>query len=78
MTLNDRISEINQVLPAFTPALMALLNERIAGMVERLISQDSEQLRGAIKECRALLDLPIALQSERDQITAALSESDAA
>ena len=78
MTLNDRISEINQVLPAFTPALIALLNERIAGMVERLISQDNEQLRGAIKECRALLDLPMALQSERDQLSAALSDPDAA
>ena len=78
MTLNDRIDEINNVLPIIcSPILAALLSERIAGLVERLIGQDSEQLRGAIKELRALLDLPMALQSERDQI-AALSDPDAA
>lgn len=60
------------------PSLSALINERISERVNSLISENNEQTRGAIKELRALLDLPEALQHEREALTAALSDEDAA
>lgn len=76
-----RIAQLSRALDAFSnswPALSALIGERIADHTNSLISENNEQTRGAIKELRALLDLPEALQHEREALTAALSDEDAA
>lgn len=75
MTLEERLIQINALLPALQhPALAAMLTARIAELTNKLIAQDNEQTRGAIKELRALLNLPDTLQHERDGITAGFSE----
>lgn len=75
MILSDRIDQINKQLPALqSAALVDLLRERIASLTERLIGTDSEQVRGAIKELRQLIDLPGQLQTELTYLTAGLSE----
>lgn len=79
MTPEDRIEQIGRLLPALTdPELVALLNTEAAALTARLVWENDEQTRGRIKQLRALIDLPAALQSERDQIQAALSDQDAA
>lgn len=75
MTNNDRIDQINQLLPVLkSPAWAEELNGRIADLTNRLIGENNEQTRGAIKELRRLIDLPAQLQSELDGLTAGLSE----
>lgn len=79
--MEGRIGQISRALDAFStawPALSVLIGERITERTNSLISENNEQTRGAIKELRALLDLPEALQQEREALTAALSEQDAA
>lgn len=80
MTPEQRIQQINDLLPALTvPALVALLKDDMTSLTHRLIGENDEQTRGRIKALRDLLNLPEALRNERDQLTAALSEeSDAA
>ena len=81
MTTEERIDQIQKLLEAIQngwPFLLALINERISEQTEQLISQESEQARGAIKELRRLAELPEALIQERDQHVAALAEQAAA
>lgn len=81
MTPEERISQIQKTLEAIQngwPFHLALLNERIAEMTEALIQNDNEQTRGAIKELRRLTGIPETLAQERDWLSAALSDEDAA
>jgi len=71
----DRIDQINRLLPVLqSQAFADHLAGRIADLTERLIGQDNEQTRGAIKELRRLIDLPAQLQDELRDLTAGLSE----
>jgi len=81
MNAKARIAEINNTLQAIQngwPFFMAELQQRIDALTVQLISQESEQVRGRIKALRDLQDMPETLQQERDGITTALSEQDAA
>ena len=79
MTYEDRITQINALLPALAnPALLAHITEQIARLTEKLISANDEQTRGAIQALSTLINLPEALQYERDGIAAALSEQSGA
>lgn len=79
MTGEDRVSEIGQQITALTSApLVALLHARMAELTVKLIGANDEQTRGAIKELRHLLNLPEALQAERQGITAELPATDSA
>lgn len=82
MTLDERLNYLTTTLDAVGSAWARLTPEiqrRIDEKTQKLISAESEQLRGAIKALQEILDLPATLQSERDHINAALSEeSDAA
>jgi hypothetical protein len=77
-----RIEEITQFLDAVRaswPALQPVIDAEIASLTENLISADNAETRGRIKALRWIKELPSALHSERESITAALSdESDAA
>jgi rubrerythrin len=80
MKSEERIAQIQQLLEAIQtgwPFLLALINERISEQTEQLISQESEQARGAIKELRRLAELPESLLQERDQHVDALKAADA-
>lgn len=75
MIAEDRIDQINRLLPVLQSSAWAqLLQERIADHTNRLIGENNEQTRGAIKELRILIDLPAQLQSELSHLTAGLSE----
>lgn len=80
MSHHDRIAEIDAITAALKcPALLAHIADLITAHTNRLISDDHDQTRGRIKALRDLINLPEALQYERDGIAAALSEqSDAA
>lgn len=75
--MSERLNELNAVLPALAawPSISVEIERRIGELTERLIAQDNEQTRGAIKELRYLIDLPATLQSERDHLAAGLSDS---
>lgn len=75
----DRINEINRQISALANAdLRALIQARIEEHTVSLIGENNEQVRGRIKALRDLLDLPEALQAEREGITAELPETDSA
>lgn len=79
--INERINYLENTISVITPVwpwLVIEIQEQIDDKVLRLISENNEQTRGAIKCLRDLLNLPATLQSERDQIIAALSDEDAA
>lgn len=79
--IEARVGQIGYALDALRgawPAISAEVQARINHLVNNLISKDSEQERGAIKELRNLLNLPETLQQEREGLTAALSDEDAA
>jgi len=80
MTHHERLAEIDALTAALRcPALLAHLKDCISENTDRLISAEHDQTRGRIKALRDLINLPEALQYERDGIAAALSEqSDAA
>ena len=76
-----RLALIEQQLQAIQtgwPFFMALLNDRITELTARLIANDSEQIRGRIKELKALTELPETLQQEREGISAELPDLDSA
>lgn len=78
---SQRISEIGEALQVMRPAwrhMQIELGERIRALTVQLVSQDSEQVRGRIKALQDILELPETLQQERDGLSAALSEQDAA
>lgn len=77
----QRAEEIAQGLAQLKsgwPFLVAEVDERIRGLVENLISKESEETRGRIKELVYLKELTERLQTELEVIGAALSEEDAA
>lgn len=80
MNLQDRIAEIDALSPVLkSPALLAHLHAEVSRLTAKLVSANDEQTRGAIQALSALINLPEALQYERQGIAAALSEeSDAA
>ena len=76
-----RIEQIQKTLEAIQngwPFFLAVINQRLSDLTEELISQDNEQMRGAIKELRRLAELPESLVQERDGIQAALAREAAA
>jgi hypothetical protein len=76
-----RIEQIQKTLEAIHngwPFFLAVINGRVSELTESLISQDNEQMRGAIKELRRLAELPESLVQERDGIQAALAREAAA
>lgn len=74
----NRVNASLDALRGAWPALHHILQSRMADLVNSLIGQESKQTRGAIKEVRQLIELPQTLQQERESITAALSDMDAA
>ncbi len=81
MTAQARLDYLNATLAALYgcwPHLVQEIQARIDSKTAQLIGENNEQTRGAIKVLRDLIDLPAALQQERDHITAALSDPDAA
>lgn len=75
--MSDRLNEIERVLSALSswPLVVAEINIRIGELTERLIASENEEARGAIKELRYLIDLPVRLQADRDHLAAGLSDS---
>lgn len=81
MTHDERLQHINQLMQAIQPGwpfLLAELETMIQGKTESLIAQNDDETRGAIKALRQLIDLPQTLHQEREGLTAALSDEDAA
>lgn len=74
MTYEDRIEQINALLPALAhAALLAHLHEEIACLTASLIETNDDQTRGRIKALRDLINLPETLQAEREGIAAELT-----
>lgn len=81
MTHGERLAQINDFLASSAPAWAHIereINNVIAQKIEQLVTENSEETRGRIKALRELIDLPEALQQEREGLTAALSDEDAA
>lgn len=79
--MSERLNQLDLALAAAPvwPRFAAEIARRVDELTLKLIGENNEQTRGAIKELRCLIDLPAALQAERDHLAAALSEpSDAA
>lgn len=74
MSRFDHLNAMEQVFPAW-PRITLELQYRLNDLTERLIGQNDEQVRGAIKELRALIDLPASLQDERKHLAAGLSDN---
>lgn len=77
----SRLDYLNSMLAALHgswPQLAQEIQRRIDAKTIQLIGENNEETRGAIKALRDLIELPEALLQERDHITAALSDPDAA
>lgn len=77
MNIDDRLTYLNATIAATEhtwPQVAIELKARIDDLTQKLIGEDNEQTRGAIKELRRLLVLPETLASERDHIKAAQDE----
>lgn len=57
--------------------LMYEIESRVMVLVEKLIEKDDEQVRGAIKEFRKLIELPASLEEQAGYIAAELTEQSA-
>lgn len=81
MNPKDRIDELNRAIEAIRsgwPFFIAAINERLAKNTHDLINAESEQTRGRIKELQHLTGLFDSLTSERDGISAEISDTDSA
>jgi hypothetical protein len=81
MTAKERLDTINatlQAMQSFWPVFVDSIDARIAELTLQLINNDNEQTRGRIKALLEVKNMPDALQSEREGISAALSVQDAA
>jgi hypothetical protein len=81
MTNEERLDHINKTMQAIAvgwPFLLVEIESTIRDKTESLIVKDDEQTRGAIKALRDLTSLPETLHQEREGLTAALSDEDAA
>lgn len=79
--IQERINHLTDAIEAMRPGWRYIRQELqalAASYTEQLVNQDSEQTRGRIKALRELMELPETLQSERDGMSAALSDMDAA
>lgn len=77
MTAEDRLDELDEQLQALAhvwPVLLPLLQARTQSHVVSLIGANDEQVRGRVKALMELIELPDALQQERDGIRAGLDE----
>lgn len=77
----QRIAHIGQGLQAIQsgwPFLLGELKTRIDELTASLINNNDEQTRGRIKALLAVTELPQTLATERESMSAALSEQDAA
>lgn len=72
--MSSRINDIEALINLW-PRVAEELKLRQANLIERLITSENEETRGAIKELRYLIDLPSVLQYERDHLAAGLSDS---
>lgn len=72
MNIADRINEINKLLNGFNNESIKPINESIKAEIEvltiKLIGEDNEQTRGAIKALKKFIDMPIYLKSELEQL----------
>lgn len=73
---DSRLNEIDRLLGSLSawPLIAQEIKHRIGELTDRLISQENEQTRGAIKQLRDLIDLPVTLKQERDDLAAGLPE----
>jgi DNA anti-recombination protein RmuC len=79
MTLEDRLAQLERALAGMPwDCVAAEVKGRIEELTQQLITQNNDETRGRIKALQDLLDLPVALQQEREGLTAALSDQDAA
>ncbi len=78
--MKDRLDYLNSVIASleYWDKLEKEIDLEISALTVRLIAENNEQTRGAIKALQKLKDLPAALEYERREISAALSEQDAA
>lgn len=70
MSRLNQIEATQRLIVGAWPAVIEELKMIIAQHVERLIAQDNPETRGRIKALRDLMDLPDALEAERQSITA--------
>jgi hypothetical protein len=74
-----RVGRLNQLMTGMPWELVALeMQAQICELTGSLIAQNNDETRGRIKALQAILNLPEALHQEREGLTAALSEQDAA
>jgi hypothetical protein len=79
--IEQRIAHIGQGLQAMKnswPFLLGEINARIEALTISLINNNDEQTRGKIKALIAITELPQTLATERESMSTALSEMDAA
>lgn len=72
----EELNVLQQRVIAVAAAVNSLRDELMQRIAERtglLIAANNDETRGAIKALQEILNLPATLQSERDQMTAALS-----
>lgn len=77
MNIDDRLTYLNTTIAAIEhtwPHVQPELQARIDDLTLKLISDDDEQARGAIKELRRVLGILDMLTSERDHIAASMDE----
>ena len=77
----ERVAELDKRLNSIKstwPHVAAEIDALLLPLVEKLVHSDDEQIRGRIKALRELKGLPAQLLTERESISAALSEQDAA
>lgn len=81
MTAQERLEYIGTGLEQIRHGWAFVAREidaRIKDLTEQLVNQDNEQTRGRIKALAELKELPHALYSEREGISAALADEAAA
>lgn len=77
MNAKERLDTINatlQAMQSFWPVFVESIDTRIAELTLQLINNDNEQNRGRIKALLEIKNMPETLQSEREGISAALSD----
>ncbi|MFA6204446.1 MAG: hypothetical protein WC710_14810 [Gallionella sp.] len=77
MTYDDRLTYLNATIAAMEhawPQVAHELHEMIDDLTRKLINQNNDETRGAIKALQRVIVLPNTLASERDHIAAAQDE----
>lgn len=68
------ITRFMEAVPALWPVLLTELDAIERDLTEALVTRDCPETRGRIKAIRAIKELPVALQAERDGLTEGLAE----